>query len=102
MCYTETYLAQKHDIKGFLTKHHMTAFFLNVPSVQQHSGQHGIMICVSKSYKSKELCANEIAGLEYKVVLLQTPVSQVVIALVYRNPSRAIRAFVEGLVQLLH
>ena len=104
MCFTETYLTHDHNIQRFLDVNNFLQFRKDIPNVQDHQGQHGVLICASTRLNPKELSLIKVDNLESKVVVIETSKSKLVICAVYRKPSLHMKLFqnlLDKLLQLL-
>lgn len=102
MCFTETYLTKDHDIQDFLNMYGYESFRLDVPSVSNHRGQHGVMICALTTVKPQDLDVMHVDGLESKVIVIETNKSRMIIATIYKRPSLAVNSFLDLLRALLN
>ena len=73
----------------------------NVPSIQQHGGLHGIMICALPFLKPLELMHMKVPGLESRALALDTGHGRLVVVVIYRPPSLSANVFLERLDNLL-
>ena len=101
MCFTETYLTHDHNIQRFLDVNNFLQFRQDVPNVQDHQDQHGVLICASARLNPKELTLIKVDNLESKVVVIETSNSKLVICAVYRKPSLSMNLFKNLLDELL-
>ena len=101
MCFTETYLTHDHNIQRFLDVNNFLQFRQDIPNVQDHQDQHGVLICASARLNPKELTRIKVDNLESKVVVIETSKSKLVICAVYRKPSLNMNLFENLLDELL-
>ena len=104
MCFTETYLTHDHNIQRFLDVNNFLQFRRDIPNVEDHQDQHGVLICASAKLNPKELSLIKVDKLESKVVVIETSKSKLVICAVYRKPSLNMKLFqhlLDKLLQLL-
>ena len=101
MCFTETYLTHDHNIQRFLDVNNFLQFRRDIPNVQDHQDQHGVLICASARLNPMELTLIKVDNLESKVVVIETSKSKLVICVVYRKPSLNMNLFENLLYKLL-
>ena len=102
MCFSETYLRDRRNIEPFTEINGYETFFDNVSQERVGASSHGLLICASQRLCPKELPLIHVAGLESKVVVLDTGGSRLVICLIYRKPSLPLTNFLALIETLLN
>ena len=102
MCFTETYIAKRRNVKRFTEMYGYKDFRLDVESAFDHGNLHGVMICASIKLNPIELPSVKIPpGLQAKVIATCIGKKKLVVAVVYRPPPMKMATFCIKMEELL-